>query len=193
MARTVVYEAPEVLDHYRDLAPRELGGKTGRARASSARKAKQQAEAQASAGERAPAGASGAPQDDYVSKIAKYVPAETIAIATLGFGVFDPKGNWVWFWLALGAAANVVYLLAVALKGASKVPLPRTYFYGLSAVAFGAWAVATVPAARAAAHLTDDQRAGFVLAAAAFLIPALDTIFSAVELRRRPAPAAAAG
>ena len=203
MPRTVVHDSPLVQQHYAALIDAELAGRGGassrRRRVSTReairlRKTAQQDASSGTAVQGAAAPTVGA--DDYLSKLVKYVPAETIAIVTLGFGVFGPEGNWVWFWLCLAAAANVVYLSATALALPQTAPRPRVYLYVLSALAFLAWAVATVPAARTAAHISGanaNQRAGFVLAAAAFLIPALDTIFAWAELHFRGDAVAASG
>ena len=86
-------------------------------------------------------------KDDYTSKIAKYVPGEVVAVSLAGFAAFGPTGNWVWFALFLGILANVVYLAATTIR-LNTASRPRLYFYLLSAVAFIAWAAATIPQVR---------------------------------------------
>jgi hypothetical protein len=58
---------------------------------------------------------------------------------------------------------------------------PRRYFYALSALAFVLWSLAVIDTVARAGHLTgssgDGQRA-FILTAAAFFIPMLDSLFS---------------
>jgi hypothetical protein len=187
MARTVVYDTPAVLEKYVEATG---GTRRSHRTATKDRQAAERAAGQASA---APA-ATPARSDDYVSKIAKYVPAETIAISTLFFGTWAVSGNWIWFWIGVGAVVNVLYLFVTALQQSGKVPPPRMYFYLLSAAAFVGWAIATVTVARGAAHLVDDKKAGFVLAATAFIIPLLDSGFSYFTVNRpTEQPAAAPG
>lgn len=191
MARTVVYDTPAVLEEY----VKETGGRRTRSHgaATTDRQTAERKAAQASVAGQASAD-NPARSDDYVSKIAKYVPAETIAIATLFFGTWAVKGNWIWFWIGVGAVVNVLYLFVTALQQSGKVPPPRMYFYLLSAAAFVGWAIATMTVARGAAHLADDKKAAFVLAATAFIIPLLDSGFSYFTLNRRTEqPAAVPG
>jgi len=128
-------------------------------------------------------------KDDYTAKIAKYVPGEVVSVSIAGFAAFDPTGNWVWVGLVLGILANLVYLFGTAgtLQAASR---PRVYFYALSCLAFVFWAAATIPQVRDAFGLGDpgdEEKASYLLVAAAFLLPALDTFFDRLELRGRAA------
>jgi hypothetical protein len=118
--------------------------------------------------------------DSYFTKVGKYLPGEVVALVTLGFGVFDPAGNWLWVWLGVAAVMNCTYLYSLAL-GLPVGARPRWYFYLLSVGAFFAWAIAVIPAAQVAAHLDGaqlTQRSGFILSATAFGIPALDALFT---------------
>jgi hypothetical protein len=128
-------------------------------------------------------------KDDYMAKIAKYVPAEVVSISVLGFATFEPAGRQVWVGLVLGAVVNVLYLAgtAITLKAASR---PRWYFYLLSIGAFVAWATATIGEVRNKFGLEgkdNDPEAAFILLAAAFLLPLLDTLANNIELKFAPA------
>jgi hypothetical protein len=123
--------------------------------------------------------------DGFASKIAKYVPAEMISIATLFFAAFHVTGRWVWVWVGLGAALNAFYLWTLSRQ--PQVPAPPVFFFVLSAVAFVLWSMATIDAVAAAAHLGGDTSQGqraFMFAFAALIVPALDAGLSALTLRR---------
>ncbi|GAB3665197.1 hypothetical protein GCM10027596_30950 [Nocardioides korecus] len=125
--------------------------------------------------------------DGPASKIAKYVPAELIAISTLFFSSFTITGRTIWVVVAIGAVLNVVYLLSVSMS-AKDTPSPKLYFYVLSAVAFVLWSMATIDVVAKEAGLsgsTSDGQRAFVLAFAAFAMPALDTLFSSVKLGKK--------
>lgn len=125
--------------------------------------------------------ADGRGPDGVASKIAKYVPVETVTLATFFFAVFDVDGFAVWVFVALGAALNVAYLLSVS-RAAADTPNPRIQFYVLSAVAFVLWSLATIDTVAREAGLNGDTNSGqraFVLALAAFSMPMLDTLLSA--------------
>jgi len=128
-------------------------------------------------------------KDDYTAKIAKYVPGEVVSVSIAGFAAFDPTGAWVWVGLVLGILANLVYLFGTAgtLQAASR---PRVYFYVLSCLAFVFWAAATIPQVRdqfGLGEAGDEEKASYLLVAAAFLLPALDTFFDRLELRGKAA------
>jgi len=126
-------------------------------------------------------------KDDYTSKIAKYVPAEVVAVSVAGFAAFNPTGRWIWGGIALGIGANLLYLIGSAVR-LDPVSRPRWFFYILSAVAFLAWALATIPQVRSKFHLAgtdNDQKAAYILAAAAFGLPLLDTLGNSIEIQLR--------
>jgi hypothetical protein len=125
-------------------------------------------------------------QDGYLDKLAKYVPAESIAIATTFFAVFQLSGSFMWLAIGLGALLNIVYLLAVASKTTTKNNAPMWYFYVLSAIAFFAWSIAAVDAIAEKVGWgagSDEDKRAFVLLFAAFLIPALDTLLTTLLVR----------
>jgi len=181
MIRTIVYDSPEVRTEYAEAAREQGAGifdlKTHRAVQNQIRQ--RTAERQAS-------GTSGAPQkaDDLQTKLVKYVPAEVVTVSAGGFAAFNPTGNWIWFGLGLGALANVLYLFVAAFQSTQKAPLPRWYFYVLSVVAFGVWAIATIAPIQGAMHLT-AEKASFILVAGAFGVPLLDSFFGVVDLLAR--------
>jgi hypothetical protein len=124
-------------------------------------------------------------QDDYVAKLAKYVPGEVVAVSLAGFAAFNPTGRWVWAALVGAVAINLIYLAAAAVKlpAGSR---PRAYFYVLSGVALVFWAVATIPQVRDKFGLggQDGQdKASYILVFAAFGIPLVDTLFASLEVR----------
>lgn len=124
--------------------------------------------------------------DGPASKMAKYVPAEMVTIATAYFAAFDPGRTVVWIVLVVGAVLNVLYLYSVAQHDDRSQP--RTRFYVLSALAFVMWSTATIEEVATRFGLDADDERAFVLLLAAFVLPLLDS-FSLPPLRRRSAVA----
>lgn len=122
--------------------------------------------------------------DGPASKMAKYVPAELVTIATAYFAAFDPGRTTVWIVLLLGAVLNVLYLYSVAQHDDRSQP--RIRFYALSALAFVMWSAATIEEVATRFGLDADDERAFVLLAAAFVLPLLDS-FSLPPLGRRDA------
>lgn len=120
------------------------------------------------------------PPDDYLTKLAKYVPAEVIAfftpIAALGG---DNRGILV-FALCVGAVGTVVWLFIFA-RSIPQDQRPRIWSYGLAVVAFGVWALGISSEVREFLGLSDDW-AGVILATTVFALPALDLLVT------RPTP-----
>ena len=131
--------------------------------------------------------------DGYLEKLAKYVPAESITLTTLAFAALEPSSSQVWWLVAAGALANVLYLFGTALQGRQETPMPRWYFYLLSAMALVLWSIAIIGPVGTKAGISGGNAEAaktFVLAAAAFLIPLLDTIITGLrELREERAKA----
>jgi hypothetical protein len=181
MPRTIVYDSPQVRARYQALVRQQQPAGTrinGAAAAALRREAEQQV-----SGKRSSTGANAAEdskgEDGYLSKIAKYVPAETITLTTLGFAAFKPTGPGIWLWLALGSAVNGLYLFSVSLATVRTLPPPPAYFYVLAIAAYFLWAMAVVAPVQKQAGLTGsdaETKQTFVLASAAFVIPALDAI-----------------
>lgn len=121
--------------------------------------------------------------DGYLEKIAKYVPAELVTLTTLAFAALTPTGTWVWVLVAGGAIANMLYLWGTALQGRALAPLPRWYFYPLSALALVLWSIAiigTVGREIGISGSNAEVEKTFVLALAAFLVPLADVIATAL-------------
>lgn len=123
--------------------------------------------------------------DGVASKIAKYVPAEMVTLATFFFSAFTISRAWVWVVLLVGAALNALYLFATS-RRATDTHAPRWWFYALSGLAFIPWALATIDVVaktvglQGAASDANGRRA-FVLFAATFVIPLIDELFSAIS------------
>jgi hypothetical protein len=174
MPRSIVYDSGVVQAHYASMVgDTRPGPKAARQIRKGARAA-----AAAEGGAQPPASAVPTTPDDFTSKLIKYIPAETIALATLFFGAWTVAGDWVWFWVAVGALVNIGYLYGMTFASPQSTN-PAWYFYLLSAAAFVAWAVATVDVVEAAASVDDSAKAGVILTFAALAIPTLDQILSA--------------
>lgn len=182
MPRTIVYDPPIVQAALQTAEPSNARRPTG----PPAEERRRASEAAAADPPALQAEAVSMPvKDDYTSKIAKYVPGEVVSVSIAGFAAFDPTGAWVWVGLVLGILANLLYLFGTtgSLQAASR---PRVYFYVLSCLAFVFWAAATIPQVRDTFGLGDagdEDKASYLLVAAAFLLPALDTFFDRLELR----------
>ena len=74
----------------------------------------------------------------------------------------------------------------------SSAPLPRWFFYVLAAAAFVLWAMAVIDPVTREAGVTGENvesQKTAILAMAAFLLPALDTILDYIDVRFRAPPA----
>jgi hypothetical protein len=119
--------------------------------------------------------------DGVATKVAKYVPAEMVTVATGFFAAFDPNDRVLVAALLIGAALNVVYLLSVA-RADKTAQKPPQAFYALSAAAFLLWSASVIDEVAAFAHLDTDPKRAFVLTFAAFALPLADSI----NVRRTP-------
>ena len=188
MPRTIVYDPP-IVQAAMETADPSGGRRPTGPPAEARRKANDDAAAAAATGELRAEAVSMPVKDDYTAKIAKYVPGEVVAVSIAGFAAFNPTDAWVWVGVLLGILANLLYLYGAAgtLHAASR---PRVYFYALSCLAFVFWAAATIPQVQAEFGLGDpgdEDKASYLLVAAAFLLPALDTFFDRLELRGKTA------
>lgn len=115
--------------------------------------------------------------DPYVSKIVKYVPAESIALATGFFAAFSALSRaWVFVAVAVFALANFIYLFGVAHVGDARKP--DVHFYVLSTLAFLLWAGAAIDAVAAAVGLhggSGEPQRAWILGVATGFIPLLDS------------------
>lgn len=123
-------------------------------------------------------------RDGFLERLAKYIPAESITLTTLAFAALTPTGSDVWWLVAGGAVANILYLFATALQARKSTPMPRWQFYPLSAAALVLWSIAIIGIVGKEAGIAgsdSDTQKTFVLAVAAFFIPILDTIISSLQ------------
>jgi hypothetical protein len=187
--RTPVYDRTDVQVQYGPLIEMEEAKTNRKVIGTKARTVRKKAQQKANRGDPVPDKASVSETqspDTYVSKIALYVPAETIAVLALLFAAFKPSGDVVWWWVAGAALANCVYLLSLAFGQPKTVPRPRLYFYFLSVVALVLWAMATLGPVKKAAGLTGTDgpaKQAALLALAAFIVPALDTVLTKLDIR----------
>jgi hypothetical protein len=188
--RTVVYDAPDIQAAYASQVRAQGAGPLS---AKSRRQIRNQVRKKAAASAAAASGATAQPQADSLqTKLVKYVPVEVVSVSAAGFAAFNPTGNWIWFGMALGVIANVVYLFVAAVQSTDAThQRPRWYFYLLSAVAFVVWSIATISSIQGSLHLT-EAKASFILFAGAFGIPLLDSLFGVLDLTIRAPKAATA-
>jgi hypothetical protein len=122
--------------------------------------------------------------DGALEKIAKYVPAEMITLTTLAFAALTPSGDDVWWLVAGGALANMLYLFGTALQARKETKeMPRWYFYPLSGAALFLWALAVIPVVGSGFGIEEgnaEAQKTFALAFAAFLVPLLDIIATGI-------------
>lgn len=194
MPRYVTYDDPAVQAEFAESVKADNVANTRRPAPQRRRQLRKEAETAARTETRdaQPAPATGVAtqtKDDYLAKIAKYVPAESITAVMLMFAAFKPHSSTaIWLYVAAGSVANVIYLLSIALAAPPTRPRPRWFFYALSLGAFWLWAIATIDAVQKQAQITGDgaqAKQTAILAGAAFLIPALDTILTFLSSSRR--------
>lgn len=116
-------------------------------------------------------------------KLVKYVPAEVLAFfipATAAIG--NGREGLLWAAILLAAAGTPAYFYVHA-QSLSTQKRPRWFFYVLAVISLLAWAVGT------SAHTAnllglDDVAAGFVLTAAVFIVPLVDSLLDLMMPRR---------
>lgn len=191
MPRTIVYDSPRAQVHYeslRDEFKHDQSPSLSTTILNSPILRMESIDLAAHGAEVPPGGqdpAAAPTKDDYLAKIAKYVPAETITLTVAFFAAFTPTRGSVWYWVAAGAVLNVLYLFSVAVQSTSPGARPRPYFYLLSALAYVLWTMATVNAVETKAGITTDSKQLFILVLAAFVVPALDTILGSLRIGLR--------
>jgi hypothetical protein len=120
--------------------------------------------------------------DDYLVKLAKYVPAEALAFFVPLSGIVgDSRPTLLWIVLAVGAVGTVGYLW-VAGQRADPDQRPLAHFYALGALAFLAWALGTSATVPGLIGL-DAMAGGVILGIAVFFIPLLDNVLNHVRNR----------
>jgi hypothetical protein len=120
--------------------------------------------------------------DSFPERLAKYVPAETLAffVPIAGFLDTDRK-PWLITVLVAGAVGTLGYLwLSRPQRDDDEQPLP--HFYLLACLAFLCWAVGTSAGVASLLGL-DHVGAGIVLAVAVFLIPMSDEVLNRLLIR----------
>jgi hypothetical protein len=126
--------------------------------------------------------------DGYAEKLAKFVPAEVIAVFTPVMAAWNASRAEVIGALVVGAGLNWLYLVWQSSKADHPDKKPRWFFYVLATLAFGAWAIGTSADVQKLIDLT-AAKAGTVLAVAVFIVPILDDILLVLDKRfRTPTP-----
>lgn len=125
-------------------------------------------------------------EDDFPTKLTKYVPAETLAFLVPAAATIGSDRNLLVVALVIAAIGTSGYLWVNA-RSLPPDQRPLWYFYVLSEIAFACWAVATVPSVTALVRL-NDVTAGVILLFAVFLIPLLDNILTAMFIKQNKPP-----
>jgi hypothetical protein len=116
-------------------------------------------------------------------KLAKYVPAETLAFfVPVSAGIGGGHDSTIALLIFVAAAGTVGYLW---LNG-RKLPRderPLVHFYVLAVLAFLCWALGTSSAVASLVG-ADEVTSGVVLAIAVFAIPLLDGVITELRLNR---------
>jgi hypothetical protein len=116
---------------------------------------------------------SATPDDDYTTRLLKYIPAEAIALYTALIAGAAGQGWKVQLLLVgIGAVGDLLYLgYHVSRVKSENRPLP--HYYVLSVVAFIVWAAITNPDFAATLHVNQFWR-GIILVVTVFFIPLVD-------------------
>jgi uncharacterized membrane protein len=129
-----------------------------------------------------PAGGDGLPE-----KLAKYVPAETLAFfVPISATIPDSRMALLWVAVAVGLVGTIIYLI-VAAQRATADAKPRLHFFVLAGLAFLAWALGTGKGVQDLIGL-DSITAGVILGVAVFLVPLIDSALNIVSAARRRSP-----
>lgn len=126
--------------------------------------------------------AAGADGDRIPEKIAKYVPAETLAFFVPVAALLGTNHKGLLVIAALVGAAGTpgyLYLQAKRLPAAER---PLWHFYVLSVIGFFCWALGTTAALADLIGL-DEKAAGVVLLIAVFALPLVDSLANTLQGR----------
>lgn len=116
----------------------------------------------------------GKPGDSVLEKLAKYVPAETVAFYVPAYAIAKAHGSSIcWAILTVGLIGTIIYLVAVA----DSANPPRWYFYLLSGIAFIVWAMAT-SSVEVDLFQWGEWVGELLLFVAVFLIPIIDKLIT---------------
>lgn len=121
------------------------------------------------------------PADDYLKKLAKFVPVEGLAPA-LAFAAFAEDDKTM-LALILGISL-IVGLALLVVQTQSETPKPRWWFWLFSMIAFVAWSLGASPGFR---HLFGDVGAkdgALILGLTAFALPAIDGAIIALTKKK---------
>lgn len=114
--------------------------------------------------------------DDYLAKLAKYVPAEVVSLFVTLVALTGDDKTLLLVWTGVGLVATPLWFLFLARRQATNQQ-PRAYFYALATLAFAVWALGTTPALGDLFNLTDPISAA-VLVLGVFFIPLIDGLLS---------------
>ena len=112
------------------------------------------------------------PGNDYWAKLAKYVPAEVVAVFIPVMAAWNTSKAEAAGVLVAGAGLNLLYHYWRSLNENTRL---RKFFWVLATIAFGCWAIGTSADAQRLVGLSATKAAA-ILAAAAFLVPMVDDI-----------------
>jgi hypothetical protein len=112
--------------------------------------------------------------DGFPEKLAKYVPAEVLAFYVPALAIGGVRQDvQALLLVTVVAAVGVVGYLAWSARSLPAENRPPTWFYMLALVAFGGWAVGTVPELGADLKLSAAV-SSVLLPITVFLVPAID-------------------
>jgi hypothetical protein len=136
--------------------------------------------------------ADSAPQDGYLQKLVKYVPAEVLAVF-VPLSAAAKDSHWLaWVVVAAGAVATVGYLMYHA-SALPKKKQPKPYMYIIALAAFFLWAGGTSETVRSLVNVSPVVAEVF-LGLGALLMPLADwvcgQIADAISHQRHPKAAA---
>jgi hypothetical protein len=121
----------------------------------------------------------GQESDQYLAKLAKYVPGEVTAFYIGAYGLADSNAGRCVI-LIIGVLATPMWAFAFSARRLA------AYFYLLSAAAFLAWAIGTSDVGNQLVGLGQSS-ARLILVSAAFGIPLVDEVLTKALVRRRGA------
>lgn len=113
--------------------------------------------------------------DTYAEKLAKFIPAETVAFFAPVASMMEERPPLLIAAAIIGALATPAYMWTSARRLSPELQ-PRWHFYVLSTIAFGAWALGT---SRLGSIIgIDSVTSAFILGTAVFVLPLIDSLMS---------------
>jgi hypothetical protein len=118
------------------------------------------------------------PTDGYTERLAKYIPAETLAFfVPLATYIGADHPTWLWIVVGVGIVGTPLYLwLNSQTQPATSRPLP--HYYILVMVAFVIWALGVDPNFSKMVGLPQFA-VTVVMGLAVYILPAIDALFAA--------------